>query len=220
VEETAQKNITPKKNQILSILKRNESLSLSSLSALLKISKVAVLKRLKPLEDSHLVERITVKSGKGRPQIYFSLTNDGSQVFPKSYAEIATETLQYVEKHFGRDHVRNILMIRAQNLEETYLSQINSQFLENRIDKLSSIRESEGYMSQWNRNSGDTYEILEFNCPIIAVSARYGEACQAEINLFSKVLDAEVEPVQRIVEGKRVCRFLIREKNSVIRDHS
>lgn len=220
MEEGEQKNITAKSKEILSALRKNDRLSLSSLSSVLKVSKVAVLKRLKPLEKSKLVQRTTIKSGRGRPQIYYSITNTGNNTFPRNYADIVAETLHYVEEHFGRDHVRNILAIRAQKLVEPYVNDVESSSLESRIDKLSFLRESEGYMPQWSQKGGQYFEFLEFNCPIIAVSGKYIEACQAEKNLFSKVLNAEVESTHKIVEGSRACRFLIMGRDDAIRTHS
>ncbi|MGC8505152.1 MAG: helix-turn-helix transcriptional regulator [Thermoplasmata archaeon] len=210
-------NLTAKSKEILSALRKNDRLSLTSLSYILKVSKVAVIKRLKPLEKSRLVERTTIKSGRGRPQIYYSLTSTGNNVFPRNYADIVTETLRYVDEHLGRDHVRNILTIREQKLVEPYANDLDSINLEKRIDKLSSLRESEGYMPQWSKKSNESFEFLEFNCPIIAISGKYIEACQAEKNLFSKVLDAEVESTHKIVEGSRACRFLIMDRDDAIR---
>jgi predicted ArsR family transcriptional regulator len=56
------------------------------------------------------------------------------------------------------------------------------------------------------------FEILEHNCPILAVAEEYGEACTVETEMFRKLLQADVETTHRVVAGHHVCRFLVQPK--------
>ena len=38
----------------------------------------------------------------------------------------------------------------------------------------------------------NTYELVEFNCPILGISVHYSEACRAESDMFRSTTDAEI----------------------------
>ena len=67
-------------------------------------------------------------------------------------------------------------------------------------------------MAESRGTPGPGYELLEFNCPILAVAEEFGEACTVERELFERVLNADVETTHRVVAGNQVCRFLIRPR--------
>ena len=69
-------------------------------------------------------------------------------------------------------------------------------------------------MAELGTRRKDTVELLEFNCPIIAVAEKYGEACSVERELFRKLLRANVDVTHRVVAGAPVCRFMIRRRMS------
>ncbi len=55
-------------------------------------------------------------------------------------------------------------------------------------------------------------EMLEHNCPILAVAERFPEACETERRMFESLLAARVDVAHRVVAGDPVCRFLVRER--------
>ena len=63
-------------------------------------------------------------------------------------------------------------------------------------------------MAEAGPRRGFTFELLEHNCPILALAETYGEACEEEQKLFTQLLQARVDVTHRVVAGDRVCRFL------------
>src|SRR5438445_338110 len=55
-------------------------------------------------------------------------------------------------------------------------------------------------------------EMLEHNCPIMAVAEAFPEACSVEREMFQNLIHADVETSHRVVAGDPVCRFLIRRR--------
>ena len=74
------------------------------------------------------------------------------------------------------------------------------------------IREEEDYYPELKETGKGNYELLEYNCPIFQVARKFGVACSLESQLFSSVLQMDVDTTHRQVNGSDVCRFLIRQR--------
>ena len=89
---------------------------------------------------------------------------------------------------------------------------MNAETLAGRVHQLAGLRDQEGYMAEDRQAGPSKFEILEHNCPIIAIAENYWEACKVEQEMFRRVLDANVDTTHRVVAGANVCRFLITPK--------
>ena len=201
---------------ILRLLKIRGETTLSDLARMTGVSKMGVLKHITRLEEEGLIERDSIHVGeKGRPEHAFRLTAKGNDSFPKAYTDIALCALSFIEQREGRGGVEKMLRLRQKELFDRYSKIIEDQpSLRERVSKLSELRDSEGYMatSRALRKASASYEILEHNCPILALASKYSEACFTETELFSMILKADVEVSHRAVVGDPVCRFVIKPK--------
>ncbi len=199
------------KRQILLALKRGGPVSLADLSSQLGISKMAVLKHIQVLEAKGLVGRSYRAGGRGRPRAYFELTHGATKLFPEAYAHLTLCALRFIEAKMGREAVVQLLRQRTQEVLDASQRRFDGDFA-TRIQALVALREEGGYMAERGRIGRNQAEVLEHNCPILAIAEDYGEACQAEVDLFQRLLHADVEASHRVVAGDPVCRFLIRRR--------
>src|SRR6266704_279606 len=182
------------KRQILLSLKRQGSVSLTDLSQELRISKMATLKHLTALEDKGLVERSFKAGGRGRPRAYFRLSARSTSLFPEAYTHMTLCAQQFIEANRDR---------------------MPDGPLRGRVEELVKIRDEGGYMAELGRAGRTSIEMMEHNCPIMAVAEVYPDACGVERELFQKLLHADVETSHRVVAGDPVCRFIIRRRDEV-----
>jgi DeoR family transcriptional regulator, suf operon transcriptional repressor len=204
--------LPPAKKTLLTLLKRNPGASLKEIAAELGVSRAGALKHLTRLEGEGLVER-EYRTGKmGRPRVCFRLTRTAQRIFPAAYTQAALSAMSFIEKHQGRAAVVQMLEERAAELRERHAPRLAGKDLPGRVRELSQIRDEEGYMSELKRPRAAGTELLEHNCPILAIAEKYGEACEVERRLFRSLLRAEVAVSHRAVAGDPVCRFLIRRK--------
>ena len=56
----------------------------------------------------------------------------------------------------------------------------------------------------------ETYELLEYNCPILQIAEKHWEACVVETELFKKIIDGEIETSHTDAKGDAICRFIIK----------
>ncbi len=198
------------KTKLLLTVKRNGEPSLSELSQILGISKAAVLKHISELEREGMLERTYVPSGKGRPVCKVFITEKGHNVLPKSYSSLALEALEYVEKNLGLEGVSEVLHLRSAKILEEYRKTIEPMDESLLVDNLRTLRNSDGYMAEIKKLSERTFELCEYNCPILQISEKYSEACNSERELFQDLLGAEIESTHRIISGAKTCRFVIK----------
>ena len=200
------------KREILLILKREGQSDLQTLADHFHISKMAVHKHIQELEDQGMVQRVTLRGAKGRPRHGLQLAPKASSLFPKAYAGVTCAALAYIEEKLGRKAVEEALRRRQTETIPGYKERVNAETLAARVHQLAQLRDQDGYIAEDKKTGPSRFEILEHNCPIIAIAENYWEACTVENELFRRVLDANVETTHRVVDGANVCRFLITPK--------
>ncbi len=200
------------KKRILVSLKRREELSLAEIAADLGVSKMAALRHLNALEAKDLVERSYRGQGRGRPRAFFRLGQFAAGLFPEAYAHMTRSALAFIEQKLGREAVVELLEQRTREVYDQYRGRFSGKDLRARAAALADVRDEGGYMAELGTARGGTIEMFEYNCPIRAVAEQFSEACYAEVRLFRRLLDADVEASHRVVAGDPVCRFLIRRK--------
>jgi DeoR family transcriptional regulator, suf operon transcriptional repressor len=202
------------KKQILLTLKRSGSVSLGDLARILGISKMATLKHVTALEARGLLERSSRPGGRGRPRAFFNLSEGSKSLFPEAYTHMTLCALRFIEEKLGREAIVRLLEQRAQEVLDANRRRIPSEGLREKVSELAKIRDEGGYMAELGRSGKNTVEMLEHNCPIMAVAQEYPEACGIEREMFQKLLRADVETSHRVVAGDPVCRFLIRGRGA------
>ncbi|MDF0681226.1 MAG: ArsR family transcriptional regulator [Candidatus Nitrosocosmicus sp.] len=156
------------KRKILYYLKVMKQAGLKDLSKVMKISRMAVHKHLSDLQDRGLVESMEIRKGVGRPTMQYSLTSTGKTAFPKSYGEIATHALDYLEKNMGKDAVESVLRERQKELLEKYSVRMKDMKFNERVNELARIRDEEGYFAESKKDrKRNSHTLLEYIWNII-----------------------------------------------------
>ncbi len=197
------------KREILLILKRDGQSDLQTLAERLHITKMAVHKHARELEERGFLQRIPLRGSVGRPRLALQLSPGAQTIFPRAYAGVSCAALAYIEEKLGRKGVEEALRRRQTETLNAYRDQVNAETLQGRVHQLARLRDQEGYMAEDHQSGFSKFEILEHNCPIIAIAENYWEACTVEREMFQRVLGANVETTHRVVAGNNVCRFLI-----------
>lgn len=195
----------------MTLLKRHPNASLAEIADGLGMSKVAALGHLQRLESDGLVERSYQAGHVGRPRVLFRLTERGTTLFPQAYTEMSLSALEFIERRLGRAAVGELLSQRAGEVADRNWTRLRAPTLPSRVAELARIRTEGGYMAEVAGRRRGSVELVEHNCPILALAKQYPEACETERRLFESMLRAEVDVSHRVVAGDPVCRFLIRE---------
>lgn len=203
---------SPKK-MILLHLKSEPNATLVSIAKALHVSRTAALKHLATLETEGLVQRDYQRGPVGRPHARFRLAPSAQRLFPEAYVQMSLSALGFIERTQSREAVVRMLEERAAELRGKHGLRLAGKDLRGRVAELAKIRDEEGYMAALKQPGKTAFELLEHNCPILAIAGKYGEACDVERRLFRDLLHANVTVSHRVVAGDPVCRFLIKRTN-------
>jgi len=180
-------------------------------------SRTGVLQQLRALEAANLVTRQTVRHGVGRPRHLYDVTPDAQDLFPSNYDALAAGLLSAIEAVGGDDLLDQVFAARRRQLgsrvRERMAESIGSEAsLLDRVRELAVIQADHGYLADTVLGPDGTIRLREHNCAIYHIAEGSPAACQAELELFSEVLGADVVREQHIASGDRCCQYRIEEK--------
>jgi len=199
------------RDKVLTLLKREQQLSVKELAELLNISEVAVRKHLNTLERDSLIQINEVKQPMGRPLQVYSLTSKSQEQFPKNYEGMTVEFLQDLQESQGNEVIDFLFNKRQDRLQKEYLPNMLNKNQEQKVQELAKIQNEKGYMTELTKISDDSYELIEYNCPIFSVANQFKKACHCETAMFQHVLGTNnVNRVSCQTEGESHCKFLIK----------
>lgn len=170
----------------------------------------AARQQLVKLAAAGLVEAKSEARGVGRPTQVWQLTAAGHGRFPDTHSDLTVQLLQTVRETFGEDAIDRLIDVRerqTQALYEREMAGLNG--LKARVEKLAALRTREGYMAQWSEQPDGALILVENHCPICAAATACQGFCRAELQVFERVLQANVERVEHIQLGARRCAYRI-----------
>jgi DeoR family suf operon transcriptional repressor len=215
MEESNKWNSYPTESRVIMALKESNGLSLKALSDRLSISKMAVLKHIQNLERRNIVERRIAKKNIGRPYYTFHLLQSSSSALGSSSETLLYSLLDFLVGNGNEEIVVKFLRERYNKIEAYYNESLRLKAGRERVEELARLRFLENYLPELKNIGNDKFELLEYNCPIYAISSKFGEACTLEQKLFKNVLKMEVNTTHTQVNGHGTCRFLISKPKKI-----
>ena len=198
------------KDKILVLLKKEGFLAVNDLTEHLNITHMAVRKHLNNLEKDALIKAKEIKQAMGRPLQIYSLTEKGERFFPKNYEGITIEFLQDIKETHGEESVHSLFKKREQRLTKEYSARLTNKSDEDNVKEIVNIQNEKGYMAVLSQIDLKKYELVEYNCPILAVADEFKIACSCETQMLKNVL--KTDKVNRIcckTDGDNQCKFSI-----------
>ncbi len=200
----------PTRRKILFALKQRGGMTAAELARLLGITSMGVRRHLSTLERDRLVHYDLVQRGKGRPSYVYRLTPEAEGLFPKNYAALANELLDYLATTAGDRTVIELFDQRALRRVRQAQAQLAGQSLGERVAGLTDILSSEGYLAEWAQLAPGAFIIREYNCAIHDIAAEHRAACNSELSFLRAILpDAEVTREAHIMAGGLCCAYRI-----------
>jgi predicted ArsR family transcriptional regulator len=199
---------------ILVRLRHDGPSSPDQLADRLGASRTGVLQQLRALESALLVARKTVRHGVGRPRHVYDVTPDAQDLFPSNYDGLAAGLLEAIGAVGGETLVEEVFAARRRQLGERIRRRLGERLpreapLAVRVRELSVIQDEQGYLCETRLEPDGSIRLLEHNCAIYHVATGARTACDAELELFREVLDADVVRETHIASGDRCCTYRI-----------
>ena len=145
--------------------------------------------------------------GRGRPAKLFALTDDGREMFPHAYDDIAVEALSYLRDAGGDAAVSAFARHRLQGLaglETRYAAALADVPDDRRPAALAAALTADGYAASAHE-AGTGVQVCQHHCPIAHVAVDFPQLCEAETEMFGRLLGTHVQRLATIAHGDGIC---------------
>lgn len=198
------------RGKIVGALRERRSASAFDLAQAFGLSPNAIRQQLVVLERDGLVAGHSVRRGKTKPTVEYSLTAEAERYFPQRYDKMLNAVLREIRAVGGDRAVQEVFerigKRSAQRLEKSADGKANTE--EKLISLVESLKHS-GVNADLQRTETGTMVLHEHNCPYASVVAENPEACSAIHTILDTVAPGKTAQVESIATGGEECRFEI-----------
>jgi predicted ArsR family transcriptional regulator len=182
--------------------------SAAVLAERLELTPAAVRRHLDHLLDEGLVEsreeRVYGPRGRGRPAKVFVLTDTGRHAFHQAYDDLATTAMRFIAEAGGDDAVAEFARRRVAEVEERYREQVALAPESKKAEVLAQALTADGYAAS-TAEAGHGAQLCQHHCPVAHVAEQFPQLCEAETEVFSRLLGKHVQRLATIAHGDGVC---------------
>lgn len=197
---------------ILDFLKRHGEARAEAIAAAAAITVSGARQHLVALERDGLLAHREMRDGPGRPKHLYNLTPAGDALFPRTYAELTNELLQYVE-HEDPALLARIFDKRGRRRLDQARARMAGLPFNDQVRVVAEILDEDGYLADFEQRDDGTYVITEHNCAVLSVARRYNHACSSEIAFLQAALPtADVTRVAHQLVAGHVCAYEVRPR--------
>jgi predicted ArsR family transcriptional regulator len=197
------------KDRILYLLKTRGRLTATVLAGLLDMTMMGARQLLLELEQQRLVTSEKKAQGRGRPKLFWMLTDKGHGRFPDRHSDLTLNLIDNITQTFGDEGLERLILAREEQALADYQARLKGLTLKQKLEQLAAMRSQEGYMAEVKKQNDGSYLLIENHCPICAAAELCQGFCRSELSIFGRCLEASVERVEYMLEGARRCAYKI-----------
>ena len=181
----------------------------------LGITPAAVRRHLDALEAEGLVQAREARSaaprGRGRPARAYVLTDAGHASMTTAYDDLAASAMAFLAEQLGPEAVEAFAARRVGELEQRYAPVVRGagDDVDARTEALAQALAEDGYAASARPVSGPAGDVgtqlCQGHCPVQHVAARFPQLCDAETEVFSRLLGVHVQRLATLARGAHVC---------------
>ncbi|TCO50031.1 putative ArsR family transcriptional regulator [Kribbella antiqua] len=182
--------------------------SAAVLAERLELTPAAVRRHLDHLLDEGLVEareeRVYGPRGRGRPAKVFVLTDTGRHAFHQAYDDLAATAMRFIAEAGGEEAVAEFARRRVAEVEQRYRELVDAAPESNKADALAQALTADGYAAS-TAQAAHGAQLCQHHCPVAHVAEQFPQLCEAETEVFARLLGKHVQRLATIAHGDGVC---------------
>lgn len=197
------------KETVLHTIKDMNRATVDDLAVAANVSPVTVRHHLNGLMAEGLIQSESVRRKVGRPYYVYSLSEQGSELFPKKYLALSSRLLDELKERFPSSIVTELLQSVVQGILADHEGEFEHLPMDARLDFLVKLLEEEGFLAKWEQVEDNVYQIVEYSCPLLSIGQTHQEVCTLDTALIEAVVGTDIEQHSCMVDGDHQCRFTI-----------
>ncbi|MCL8250738.1 transcriptional regulator [Aeromicrobium fastidiosum] len=208
VEKVSSVDDSPTRTRVSQTILENGPSTAADLADQLGLTSAAVRRHLDQLVADGVVEardqRVTGQRGRGRPAKVFAITDAGRDGFEHAYDELAAGALRYLAATGGDEAVMAFARHRLVDLEDRYRPLLALAEPAQRPRVLADALSRDGFAASVGTTPAGA-QICQHHCPVAHVAEEFPQMCEAEAEMFSRLLGSHVQRLATIAHGDGVC---------------
>ena len=181
----------------------------AALAERLDLTPAAVRRHLDQLLEEGAVEprepRSQAHRGRGRPAKLFALTESGRDRFDQQYDDLALQALRFLAETGGENAVRAFADRRMSFIEERFADVVTDDPALSPAEALAQVFTDEGYVAGVRQLPLVGEQLCQQHCPVSHVAHEFPQLCEAETEVFARLLGRHVQRLATIAHGDGVC---------------
>ena len=207
----------PTRERVATSILENGPSTAAALAERLALTPAAVRRHLDHLVADGALEarepRVYGARGRGRPAKVFMLTDSGRETFTQAYDDLAASALRFLKESAGPEAVLEFARRRTAELEDRYRDVVGAAAPADRAEVLADALTRDGYAaSVRTAPTGD--QLCQHHCPVAHVAAEFPQLCEAETEVFARLLGRHVQRLATIAHGDGVCTTNVPDLNT------
>lgn len=191
---------------LLDLLRRHASQSICDLTEALGVTQTAVRQRLSRLLAMDLIDRIDVRSGRGRPSHQYRLTEKGQRTAGDNLADLADVMWKEIQRIPDAEIRQTVMKGVVTRLAARYADQFDGKSLDERMLAATKIFDDRNIPSSLETDDGQpVLKIL--GCPYPELVDDEKHICDMEKQLFEVLLDSDLKVDCQCGTGGQCCTF-------------
>jgi predicted ArsR family transcriptional regulator len=191
----------------------------SALGTRLGLTPAAIRRHLDNLLAEGMIETRMARAqrarGRGRPARLFAITDAGRSVFEHAYDDLAASALRFLAETGGPEAVAEFARRQLADLESRYAPVVAAAPPEQRVQALAQALSADGYAASASSTpaGGTGDQLCQHHCPVAHVAAEFPELCEAETEVFARLLGTPVQRLATIARGDGVCTTHVTDRS-------
>ena len=208
----AQEHDAPTRQRVARTILEQGPTTAAALAERLSLTPAAVRRHLDQMLAEGTVETrdpdVRRARGRGRPAKLFALTGAGRDQFEQQYDDLAAQALRFLAQTGGDQAVTDFARQRLAWVETSVATLREQRPDLSSTEALAQVLREAGFAA--TVHDGPVGEQLcQQHCPVAHVAHEFPQLCEAETEVFSRVLGRHVQRLATIAHGDGVCTTCI-----------
>lgn len=214
------------RDRVMTAVLEHGPVSAAQLGSLLGLTPAAVRRHLDTLTREGLIEVKLIsnaKSGAGRPARRYVISRRGQTEIGDDYLEIAKLALAEIASTVGEEGITNFAHRRFATMEAKYQPIVDAagSDVAARSKALAAALNADRFVATSNSLSVGTpmaaEQLCQGHCPIQELASSFPQFCDAETEVFSRLIGVDVRRLSTMASGGHVCTTHVPTGRSVVK---